>query len=476
MTTQTNTNRSKRVDLLPHQAAFIESFLQPGSAAYHHLVSPVGMGKTAMLARLIQRMVSESKATRILVLTRPSLLRMFEQILMEEGVEELPLKVVDKKVFRELEAASDAHTPWHAPIIAIMSIEIAKQEDVAPSLSAVTWDLVVVDEFHTTTGQRRQFLDHFAQSGAIVRLLLLSTKTSEELSPSGFRDLQVTQWPIEIRGWDGTLLFSPPSRIVKVMRYERSATEIEFIRSLNRYLDFRAPFKISNFEKQVLLRCASSSIYAVESALRNRRNRLVHGDFNANLPKEEIDEELGPDVEEIEEFPSPVSVIDSGLELIELEALLKKLDQIQIDSKADALRHLLSEILPKDDAPIIVFTKYTSTASFLHTYLGSTWPNVYLITANMAVSERADVVNRIRAMRGIVIASPISLQGLHLGKARFGVSFDLPQSQLELEQRWSAIGILYRGGESTMYALWDTTGSLPFEEIGLRKYGFFIDN
>ncbi len=475
MTTQSDSRPSSVIKLLPHQMKFIEEFLASELRAKHHLISPTGMGRSTMVAGLIQRLITEQHAKRILILARSPLLTMYEHMLLEAGLEDVPVTIVDKITFRDLEVRSEKFgSPWRAPILAIMSIDIAKQEDISSSLFTVEWDLIVVDEFQTTTGQRRQFLDRFIQTDAIDRLLLLSTKTGEDLPPLKINGLRVTEWPREIRDWDGTLLYKLPDRTVRVIDYERSVAENAFIQKLKHYLDALPSFRVNSIERQQLLRAASSSLYAIESALRNRRNKLVHGDFKVGISKEEMEEDI--DFREESQNDSRLAALeDLNHELSELIALFEELDHVQMDSKIEALRRVVGDALSNNESRIVIFTKFSSTASYLHTYLSNSFQSVYLVTVNTPILERADAVFQFRQTRSIVITS-ISPEGWNLGEASIGVSFDLPQSHLEMERRWSALGRFYNQNESIMYALRDKSGILTFEDAGLRKYGFISND
>src|SRR5439155_8592247 len=89
----------------------------------------------------------------------------------------------------------------------------------------------------------------------------------------------------EIKDWEGRPLFVVQQPAVTLVTYERSAEEVALLRDLEA-LAARMPnvVPVLQFQAALLVRAASSSLYAAEQrawrlqeALRHMRNVLAHG-------------------------------------------------------------------------------------------------------------------------------------------------------------------------------------------------------
>ena len=160
--------------LLPFQAEFVRDFLVPRAQNWE-LVVPVGLGKTYLGANIATRLMN-SGAERTLILAPASLLPYWHDklVLMAPGVE---ASVVTRKQFLELEANADPEESiWPSEFVAVMSLDLAKRDDMARNIQLANWDLLVVDESHMLRGRRRQAFVELLESGKITRFLLLSIR------------------------------------------------------------------------------------------------------------------------------------------------------------------------------------------------------------------------------------------------------------------------------------------------------------
>ena len=61
-----------------------------------------------------------------------------------------------------------------------MSMDLAKREDMIGSISTITWGLIVIDESHLLTGQRKALFDRLI-NGKVARRALLLTRLATHL-------------------------------------------------------------------------------------------------------------------------------------------------------------------------------------------------------------------------------------------------------------------------------------------------------
>ena len=129
-----------------------------------------------MASALIGEMFGSHDAQRVLVLV-PAMLSSQYAYMLRDELQSVPVIQVDREFFRELEASAPPKTnPWPQPIIAVVSLDLAKRSEVARSLVATKWDLVLVEQAHSLAGQRAALLDEMLGANAVGRLLLLGVR------------------------------------------------------------------------------------------------------------------------------------------------------------------------------------------------------------------------------------------------------------------------------------------------------------
>jgi superfamily II DNA or RNA helicase len=130
------------VDLNPHQVdAALFAFRSPLSRGAI-LADEVGLGKTIEAGIIISQLWAEKKR-RILVIVPASLRKQWSRELAEKFF--LPSFIMESKSFREL--ARRSPSPFQPPNqIVICSYQFARAK--AADVTAVPWDLVVIDEAH----------------------------------------------------------------------------------------------------------------------------------------------------------------------------------------------------------------------------------------------------------------------------------------------------------------------------------------
>jgi superfamily II DNA or RNA helicase len=86
MNPSTNDNRTPTLQLLPHQAAFVETFFAPASKRLIVLRADVGLGKSTALIALCDRLLRERTQARVLIVVPAQLRVQFAHRLLEMSV------------------------------------------------------------------------------------------------------------------------------------------------------------------------------------------------------------------------------------------------------------------------------------------------------------------------------------------------------------------------------------------------------
>ena len=144
MTEKNNLNYFRSKGLLPFQAEAVIKFLESKDKPYWELVSPVGTGKTRVAAVIVSELMKESNK-RILVLAPSALVGHWHSELSRIAPTYISM-IVDKKTYLEMESRVPiGKSPWPDNAIIVMSLDLAKRDDMSERLSNVAWDLAIID-------------------------------------------------------------------------------------------------------------------------------------------------------------------------------------------------------------------------------------------------------------------------------------------------------------------------------------------
>lgn len=133
---------SAQVDLNPHQVdAALFAFRSPLSKGAL-LADEVGLGKTIEVGLVLSQKWAERKR-RILVITPSNLRKQWFQELTEKFF--VPCRILETKSYNAA-IKKGQFRPFEVPEIVICSYQFAKSK--ASDVSAIPWDLVVIDEAH----------------------------------------------------------------------------------------------------------------------------------------------------------------------------------------------------------------------------------------------------------------------------------------------------------------------------------------
>jgi SNF2 family DNA or RNA helicase len=131
-----------RVDPLPHQLEAIYEYMLKLPRVRFLLADDAGAGKTIMAGLLLRELKLRGLVERTLVVCPANLTFQWQRELKEKFDEQfLVMRGFDLRVQYGV-------NQWLQRSQIITSLDLAKREDILPSLRQATWDLVIVDEAH----------------------------------------------------------------------------------------------------------------------------------------------------------------------------------------------------------------------------------------------------------------------------------------------------------------------------------------
>ena len=473
--------------LMPFQAKIANSFIKNGDSPYLEVISPPGTGKTILSAAIIAHELKDGLNKRILVLAPKNLLlQNWQYTLQSLGAPftdstYAPI-IVDRKKYLELESTAPSNrTEECFPALTLMNIDVAKRDDIATNLSKMIWDLVIIDESHNLVGKREILFNRLIKSGAIRRALLLTTI---ETQPPNDLVKKVRIEFKDIVNWNGQLVFGEFDRKVTRVGYYRSDEEQAFLGELENFAEkLDDGSQIGKWQKRLMLRVASSSIYATEKMLRRLRdswesirNKIAHG---MPLVKEDLErvqiklDAVSNDVRIIDKTSDTLSIqVMNFMSLYEeLESLLRQIEVIETDTKLETLiSYIQRQYNPQENSSICIWSSFVNTLQYISSSIQELGIPVYSLTSSSKPTEALDMLESFRNNGGILLLTEASYQfGLDLKNVFLGINYDLPLDSYRFQQRW---GRFIHFGQKTrfkMVVLIDKSKTLSWEEEQLKE-------
>jgi superfamily II DNA or RNA helicase len=418
------------------------------------LADEVGLGKTIQAGWIVADLVAREHAPRVLIAVPAGLREQWASELM--AAFRLDTLLVNARWLRVRIADIPAEvSPWAAPEIYVASLDFIKRPDIAASLAAHVWDLLIVDEAHTATWPTDR---HAALAALAARARRVVTITATPYSgdvPSFASLARLGDAALE----PPPLMFRRAREDVGDARRRRhrfaavriTAAESRLQRLLEKYCgdvwrEAPADVEGARLAVTVLRKRALSSPAAAQRSLARRLDLLRDG---VTAPARQLtlfdEDDLADDDLPAGALATP-GLADAALEHRRLRALVDAAAAaIGIDSKQRCLLRFLDRVKTES---VIVFTEYRDT--LLH--LASRLPASLHMHGGMTAAERAGVQAAFNEHGGILLATDAAAEGLNLQRrCRIVVNYELPWNPARLEQR---IGRVDRIGQArTVHAI-----------------------
>ena len=458
--------RGGDVEVVPYQLA--PALAMAAGAARILLADEVGLGKTIQAGWIISDLVAREPGARVLLAVPAGLREQWAAEMHRRFA--LPSAPVDARWLRHAVADLPADvSPWSPPGIYVASLDFLKRPDVASSIEAQAWDLLVIDEAHTTTVPTERFAA-MARIAASSRRIVTITATPYSGNPASFVSLTGLG---AIPGDDPPLMFRRSRQDVGDQRQRRhrfaavrlTAAERALQRGLERYSHevWNAPnvdVDGARLAVTILRKRALSSASAAGHSLRRRLGLLQGQKEPARQLTLFADDEIADDEIAAAALATP-GLADAAREHRVLASLIATADAAaREESKLRFLQRLIARLAHES---IVVFTEYRDTLLRLSAALQ---PSLQL-HGGLTTMERSVVQARFNRDGGVLLATDAAAEGLNLqGRCRLIVNYELPWNPARLEQR---IGRVDRIGQSrTVHAI-TLTASDTAEDLVLRN-------
>ncbi|HLP62275.1 MAG TPA: helicase-related protein, partial [Candidatus Deferrimicrobium sp.] len=487
-----------KVNPLPHQIEAVYGHILHLPRIRFLIADDPGAGKTIMAGLIIKELKLRHLAGRILIVCPGHLKDQWYRELAEKFKEKFA--VIDRGYF-DLFPGENA---WMRENQVITSIDFAKRDEIRPTLEAVHYDLVIVDEAHKMSAYR--YGDKTDKTGRyklgeclsrITEHLLFLTATPHKgdkenyrlfldlLDPGFFATGDMVEESIrdkdnplfirrikeDLKNFDGTPLFLP--RTVRTLKFnlgKESKKEKDLYNDLSKYvidLYGKALEKNRNiaFALTILQRRFASSTYALRQSLKRRKKKLeglynqaVSGKSKTESGKFDYDDEDDMAEEQrwqLEELLEGLSTARSREELkLEIDTLGRLIDtakeiitsgcERKLMQLKDSLHELHARFSDPKDKKILVFTESRDTLEYLEKRTLEWGYKTIVIHGGMKLEDRVNAESLFKNEADILIATEAAGEGINLQFCHMMINYDIPWNPNRLEQR---MGRIHRYGQ-----------------------------
>ncbi len=488
---------ASKVDPLPHQIEAVYGRVLQYPRIRFLIADDPGAGKTIMAGLIIKELKLRHLAKRILIVS-PGHLKDQWRREMKDRFDEI-FTVVD----RGFMSAFYGQNVWAREQQLITSIDFAKQEEILAGLTAVHYDLIIVDEAHKMSAYRYgEKLDKTIRYRLGERLsqvcthLLFLTATPHRGDPENFRllldllepgffantdmvadsirqrenPLFIRRMKEDLKDFEGRPLFLP--RYVETIGFRlgvESPAEKELYNALSHYVKEQFNKALQKDKRRnvafalvILQRRLASSTYALLRSLERRKRRLEEllrgveqkGRAGDSYDPEEAEELSEEERWKLEELWETLSVSENRYELEEeLRTLERLIEQAKAITSADPpveakLKHFKAALdglqRKHPGEKVLIFTESRDTLEYLEKNLRRWGYNVCTIHGGMGLEERIRAEGVFKNEAQVMVATEAAGEGINLQFCHLMINYDIPWNPNRLEQR---MGRIHRYGQ-----------------------------
>jgi len=253
-------------------------------------------------------------------------------------------------------------------------------------------------------------------------------------------------------------------RITKTKRWKWTQKEKEIYEDIENYgrniYNIFGEKNHKGFASMIYRKIAASSLYAAKKSLQKRKVKL-------ESPKEELKDDLSELKRDIkykeseEEDPTDIYEYyssDIQKEKREVESIIRKIEDLDVDTKLDELRNFLENnfFVEGKERKIIIFTQYYKTAKYLANNLSPDYRTciysgqgdggeIYSVSGKKVNEvKREKAVEFFKGEGNIMVSTSAGSEGLDFQFCNVVLNYDLPWNPMKIEQR---IGRIDRIGQ-----------------------------
>ena len=430
------TAAAARILLLPYQLEPAMALLR-GLGCRLLIADEVGLGKTVQAMLAVAELRARGAAARVLIVC-PAGLR-------DQWAEEcttrfdLPVTILDQAGLRQVRAALPVGVnPWTTEPLVVASVDFVKRPEVLPALLAANWDVVVVDEAHSVSGEsdRRQAVSRLCRRAPYVLLLTATPHNGDEAAFASLCDLGRLDEGLVVFRRSRLEAGRDAGRRVHTLRVRLTDAERRMhaaLRSLTRAVRQESADLDRNtwLILSVLHKRALSSPFALAASAERRLRLLADGAGSQTEQLFLLLDDGSGDEDRADDAPmwGAPALRDSDRERQLLRQVVEAARQAEgSEGKLVRLRRLLESI----DEPVIVFTEYRDTLLHVRNQVA---PDAAVIHGGMAREQRRAAL-RAFPSAGVLLATDAAGEGLNLHQhCRAVINLELPWNPMRLEQR-----------------------------------------
>ncbi len=501
------------VDPLPHQIDIVHRIMASDHANWL-IADDVGLGKTIEVGLLLAALRRRRQARRVLIVCPAGIAKQWQEEMRHKFNQDFFIYGQDFFVNQQ--------PHWATYDRVIVSIDRAKSDYHSPIFGeSGEWDVIVFDEAHHLSKIPNQAVTQRYRLAEAIRnqtdRLIFLTGTPHQGRETQFINLLTLLRP-DLRERFARM-YSDPSVVAEVILRNRKSLVTDaggefifrgqdthlveaplsddardFDSALQRYL--REGYAASQsrgiqgraigFVMTTYRKLASSSIAAIERALKRRKDRLIGESIEVNGSTPTLDElteefQEGTDVrDDLEEIADQVAVRSAGVnpffvdELDQLDQLIEAAAQVRWNDLKlkEFLSKIVSPLQKSRPRRLLIFTEYRATQDYLVNALKEKYPRagVVQIHGSMSIGEKMASIDEFNESARFMVSTEAGGEGINLHhNCHIMVNYDLPWNPSRLVQR---SGRLYRYGQSERVVVFNLASDDGFDN---RALGMMLD-
>lgn len=461
------TRRDGLTPMLPHQRELFDAIQRHSgvNAVFARWAPGVGAHYTG--TRIVEATLHDNPNARVLVLCPKAIQEQLRQRLEALSVQAY---AGDRYSFRAQQDSTDAAgAVWPPGAAHVLSLEFARQEDIASSLAEVPWDLVLVFEGHRLVGDIRRAVERLLTASPKARLAVFTSARSTvgfDFGPEPRLEFVFTlSDALSAPGYEGRSLPRPRLHEMAVRATQAEADLGVEVAELVYALQ-RSGSSTSRLTDGVC-RQAQSSPAALEDGLRRLRNRLAHGAaaFGSAL---ELDEETS-EVASSEDLQAESAEVFSRV-----TRCLEKLDAVPSDSKLAHLQGLLRHLTSagSSEPAASIFCRYRATVLYLKVALDDLGLQVHVLHGGLPIEERMATISAFWEQGGVLLASPVlASEGFDFPECDSLILYDMPNNMEIAERLYARFQRIGRKAALNVFSFVPNEAFGPFANQAVQALG-----
>lgn len=186
----------RKLGLMPHQVYFAREFFKLNAQPYYVYVTSHGSEKMDLSSALCSYMLDYMEARKVLIIVPDNLCHIWRSTLARK-LENNRVTLIDMPGYQKIkETVSAGKNPWPESIVAVLSMDTFRDEEIFKTLRQTEWDFSLVGEAQGFRGKKSELLARLIKCRIMKRMLLITTSKQEALLSLFPPDMFKTEWDL----------------------------------------------------------------------------------------------------------------------------------------------------------------------------------------------------------------------------------------------------------------------------------------